>query len=336
MVSWVLSKLGLVLSGLGWFSDLVCCALPMWSVGRNTEGLQSWEGLWVDCIFRWDRKMVCRDKPSLWSLSSDIQAGQILTLVALLLGFVGFNICVLGMNRTRDEHTRTNLSLLSGTAFICAGVSQLCSTSWSTNFILGYSPGRKIGASLYCGWAAALLFLLGGGLLCCPFCEKRWNCGARTLHALRSFSCRSCPWTLQRKTPRSPPPYEIPDHIWNISESVPNAPPFYFSSDHPWVLSQSAAIAHPFYHNIGNPGAIPHRDPNVTPSPIYNNPHNPSAIPHSDPNVTPSPIYNNPHNPSAIPHRDPNVTPSPIYNNPHNPSAIPHSDPNVTPLANLY
>jgi len=61
--------------------------------------------------------------------------------------------------------------------FFTAGLLCLVPVSWSANTIVSnfYNPlilssqRRELGAALYLGWAAAIMMMLGGGLLC-------WNC----------------------------------------------------------------------------------------------------------------------------------------------------------------
>ncbi len=69
-------------------------------------------------------------------------------------------------------------SIVSGVLLMVSGVLCLITVSWTAVIIVNdfYNPllldaqRRELGASLYLGWAAGLLLLLGGGLLCssCP------------------------------------------------------------------------------------------------------------------------------------------------------------------------
>ncbi|KFP53649.1 Claudin-3, partial [Cathartes aura] len=139
------------LSVLGWLCSIICCALPMWRVtafiGNNIVTAQIiWEGL-----------------------------------VAIILAVLGLLVAIVGAQCTRcveDESAKAKITIVSGVIFLLSGVMTLIPVSWSANTIIRdfYNPlvldpqKRELGTSLYVGWAASALLLLGGGILCssCP------------------------------------------------------------------------------------------------------------------------------------------------------------------------
>ncbi|MGH0131669.1 UNVERIFIED_CONTAM: hypothetical protein FKN15_051838 [Acipenser sinensis] len=84
----------------------------------------------------------------------------------LLLSIVGGK-CT---NCVEDESTKAKICIVSGIIFIIAGVLTMIPVCWSANTIIRdfYNPlltdaqRRELGASLYIGWGAAGLLILGG------------------------------------------------------------------------------------------------------------------------------------------------------------------------------
>ncbi|XP_044903510.1 claudin-6 isoform X4 [Acinonyx jubatus] len=139
MASAGLQILGIILTLLGWVNALVSCALPLWK---------------------------------------DLQAARALCVVALLLALLGLLVYLAGAKCTtcvEDKDSKARLVLVSGIIFVISGVLTLIPVCWTAHTIIRdfYNPlvaeaqKRELGASLYLGWAASGLLLLGGGLLCC-------------------------------------------------------------------------------------------------------------------------------------------------------------------------
>ncbi|XP_051824188.1 claudin-6 [Antechinus flavipes] len=183
MASAGLQILGIVLSLLGWIAMIVSCAMPMWKItafiGNNIVVSQvTWEGLWMNCVVQSTGQMQCKVYDSLLALPRELQAARALTVVALLLALVGLLIYLAGAKCTtciEDEEPKARLVLASGIIFLITAVLVLIPLCWTAHVIIRdfYNPlvaeaqKRELGHSLYVGWAAAGLFLLGGGLLCC-------------------------------------------------------------------------------------------------------------------------------------------------------------------------
>ena len=97
-----------------------------------------------------------------------MQKGVILLYRKALLSFAGI----------AAEAKSGNIGLVFGLVFLLAGLLVMVPVSWTANNIIRdfYNPlvasglKREMGASLYVGWAAAGLLILGGAVLCfnCP------------------------------------------------------------------------------------------------------------------------------------------------------------------------
>ncbi|XP_075439015.1 claudin-6-like [Ascaphus truei] len=190
MASTGLQILGMALALIGWVGAIITCAIPMWRVtafiGNNIVVAQIiWEGLWMNCIVQSTGQMQCKVYDSMLALPQDLQAARALSVICVLVALLALLIGIVGAkctNCVEEETTKARISLVSGVVFLVSGVLLLIPVCWSANSIIRdfYNPmvveaqKRELGASLYIGWAAAALMLLGGGLLCCS-CPKGDN-----------------------------------------------------------------------------------------------------------------------------------------------------------------
>ncbi|XP_056451433.1 claudin-4-like [Gadus chalcogrammus] len=191
MVSTGRQLLGLALAIVGWIGAILVCALPMWKVsafiGANIITAQTtWEGIWMNCVVQSTGQMQCKVYDSLLALSSDLQAARALTVVSIVAGVVGILLGIVGgkcTNFVSEERAKSRIGIAAGVVFLIAGVLVLVPVCWTANTVIQnfYNPilvgaqKRELGASLYIGWGAAGLLLLGGALLCssCPPSEER-------------------------------------------------------------------------------------------------------------------------------------------------------------------
>ncbi|XP_027901298.1 claudin-4-like [Xiphophorus couchianus] len=185
MVSQGIQFTGIVIASIGWLLDIVVCGLPMWRVsafvGANIITAQTiWEGLWMSCVVQSTGQMQCKVYDSMLALEQDLQAARAMIVVSILLGICGVFLAIAGgkcTNCIEDERSKSKVCIVSGILFILAGLLCLIPVSWSANSVINRfynlmiigTPQYELGASLYIGWAASALFLIGGGLLC-------WNC----------------------------------------------------------------------------------------------------------------------------------------------------------------
>ncbi|XP_070586543.1 claudin-4-like [Erythrolamprus reginae] len=191
MVSAAFQIMGMALSVVGWIGAIITCALPMWKVtafiGINIVTAQTtWEGLWMNCVVQSTGQMQCKVYDSMLALPQDMQAARALMVISVLLALFGLMVCIVGAkctNCVEDEDAKARIIIVAGAIFVAAGILCLIPVCWSANTIIRefYSPliveaqKRELGSSLYLGWAAAALMILGGGLLCCNCPKKESN-----------------------------------------------------------------------------------------------------------------------------------------------------------------
>lgn len=193
MVSVGLQLLAIALALIGWIMAIVVCVLPMWKVtayiGNNIVTAQTnWEGIWMTCVVQSTGQMQCKVYDSMLSLSSDLQAARALCVVSILIGVVALLLSIAGgkcTNCVEDEVAKAKVGIAAGVMFLVSGMLCLIPVCWTANSIIRdfYNPlvnssqKMEMGASLYIGWAAAALLMIGGGLLCCN-CPPKENYAA--------------------------------------------------------------------------------------------------------------------------------------------------------------
>jgi claudin len=195
---------GTSMSVLGWLCTILSCALPMWRVsafiGSSIITAQiTWEGLWMNCVVQSTGQMQCKVYDSLLALPQDLQAARALMVICVLVAALGMLLSVIGgkcTNCMEDETTKAKTMIVAGVVFLLAGLLVIVPVSWTAHNIIRdfYNPlvasgqKREMGASLYIGWAASGLLLLGGALLCC-------NCPPRTdkSYSAKYSAARSAP-----------------------------------------------------------------------------------------------------------------------------------------------
>ncbi|XP_063061533.1 claudin 15-like b [Engraulis encrasicolus] len=178
----VLQVLGLCLGVVGWCMESSCTSSHSWRVGSHMEALMtsSWmfEGLWMSCTSNAMGAVSCSRFKTVLGLPGYVQACRALMIIALLLGLASIIVSVLGLKCTKlgstSPEAKGKIALTGGTLFILSGVCTLTAVSWYAARIVEefYDPfygGTKfeMGSGLYMGWGAAVLAILGGGMLCC-------------------------------------------------------------------------------------------------------------------------------------------------------------------------
>ncbi|XP_030007081.1 claudin-4-like [Sphaeramia orbicularis] len=186
MGSMGLQMLGSALALFGWIGVLITCGAPMWRVtafiGNNIVTSQTmWEGIWMSCVVQSTGQMQCKVYDSMLALSTDLQGARALVVVSIITGIVGILIAFAGGKCTNfipEERAKAKALVAAGVVLIISGLLCLIPVSWTASIIIRdfYNPilvdaqKRELGASLYVGWGAGALLVLGGGLLCanCP------------------------------------------------------------------------------------------------------------------------------------------------------------------------
>ncbi|XP_037323155.2 claudin-4-like [Pungitius pungitius] len=181
MASVGMQMLASALCLLGWAGVIISCLFPMWRVtafvGSTIITSQIiWEGIWMTCVVESTGQIMCKPYESLLALSADLQAARALTVFAIATGGAGLVLAFVGGKCTRflDEEgggAKGKVAVTAGALLIATGLLCLIPTSWAAAAVVKnfYSntidaQRREIGASLYIGWGASVLLILGGGL----------------------------------------------------------------------------------------------------------------------------------------------------------------------------
>ncbi|XP_042371845.1 claudin-like protein ZF-A89 [Plectropomus leopardus] len=186
MASMGMQIAGCALALFGWIGVLIVCGTPMWRVsafiGNNIVTSQiMWEGLWMSCVVQSTGQMQCKVYDSMLALSTDLQGARALVVVSIIVGLVGILVAFAGGKCTNfipEERAKARACVAAGVLLIISGILCLIPVSWTASIIIRnfYNPvlvdaqKRELGASLYIGWGAGALLVLGGALLCasCP------------------------------------------------------------------------------------------------------------------------------------------------------------------------
>ncbi|XP_031539959.2 claudin-19 isoform X1 [Vicugna pacos] len=138
-----------------------------------------YEGLWMSCASQSTGQVQCKLYDSLLALEGHIQSARALMVVAVLLGFVGMVLSVVGMKCTRvgdsNPIAKGRIAIAGGALFLLAGLCTLTAVSWYATLVTQefFNPSTPVnarfefGPALFVGWAAAGLAILGGSFLCC-------------------------------------------------------------------------------------------------------------------------------------------------------------------------
>lgn len=177
---------GQTLCFIGLVGACLTCGLPMWRttyfIGANiVTGQIVWDGLWMNCVMQATGQMQCKVESSIMSLTSDLQAARALTVIAIVISFVGVLLTFVGgrcSSCLKNESSMSKVVILGGILCIVAGVICLIPVCWSSVFtitdfnnpLVTATQKREIGSCIYIGWGTSVILLLGGIILCtaCP------------------------------------------------------------------------------------------------------------------------------------------------------------------------
>ncbi|XP_012727526.1 claudin-4 [Fundulus heteroclitus] len=168
---------------IGLIGTIVCCALPLWKVsafiGNNIVTAQEQqEGLWMQCVKQSTGQQQCKVYDSMLELSSDLQAARAMIIISCMLSGLSVLVLFCGADFTtcvQNEDAKPKICLVAGVGLLLGGLLAIIPVSWSAhitvrdfnNPLILAAQKREMGASIYIGWAAAVLMILAGGLLCC-------------------------------------------------------------------------------------------------------------------------------------------------------------------------
>ncbi|XP_063752159.1 claudin-4-like [Eleginops maclovinus] len=190
MASTGMQMLASALCLLGWAGVIISCLMPTWRVtafvGTTIVTSQTiWEGIWMTCVVQSTGQIQCKPYDSMLALSSDLQAARALIVLAIATGGAGLILAFVGGKCTRfldDEGggVKGKVAVAAGAVLIFTGLLCLIPTSWAAGSVVKkfYSAAidaqrREIGASIYIGWGASILLMLGGGLFISSACPLK-------------------------------------------------------------------------------------------------------------------------------------------------------------------
>ncbi|KAM4717032.1 claudin-4-like [Anableps anableps] len=137
---------------IGLIGVITCCALPQWKlvVIRGHSG------------------------ETKWIIPPYLHPARAMTIISCILSGISLLILFFGVMLTtylQKEDAKPKIILVAGAGLLLAGLLVIIPVSWVTHFVNeanmpNNSVDLKIGASSYIGWAAAVLMILAGGLLC--------------------------------------------------------------------------------------------------------------------------------------------------------------------------
>ncbi|XP_064860994.1 claudin-4-like [Oncorhynchus nerka] len=169
---------GIALGVIGLIPTIAVCTLPTGIVTTiiqanvaNTEVVLY--GLWMSCVTQSTGKTQCEVFNSMRYLHHFLQPARAMILSAIILGVLGAIFFMVGAKCTnciKDKTSQAKLIIIAGILFIGAGSLILITVSLVAIFIIIDFPmwieGKpELGASLYFGWVAAALLLIGGVIL---------------------------------------------------------------------------------------------------------------------------------------------------------------------------
>ncbi|KAL2095393.1 hypothetical protein ACEWY4_010112 [Coilia grayii] len=190
MASLGMHMLASSLALLGWVGALLMCVMPMWRVtayiGTTIVTSQViWEGIWMTCVAESTGTVMCKPYESTLALGKDLQAARALTVIALLVASGALLLAFVGGKCTRfldgeGRKTKERVLVAAGGTLIVAGVLCIIPVSWTAGSVVRnfYNPQmtdsqrRELGAAIYMGWGAAILFFLAGGMFCSTACSQ--------------------------------------------------------------------------------------------------------------------------------------------------------------------
>ncbi|KAI1899157.1 hypothetical protein AGOR_G00058660 [Albula goreensis] len=160
----------------GWI--LVCSTMPTeyWnystvdSIVLTTSNYFS--NLWKDCISDSTGVSDCKEFPSMLALELYIHVCRALIIIAIILGFFGAILALVGMKCTKIGGTdviNAKVTFAAGMNYLISGFCAIIAFSWYGNKIRAefVDPNFKaqkfeIGAAVFVGWGGSALLIVGG------------------------------------------------------------------------------------------------------------------------------------------------------------------------------
>ncbi|XP_038820689.1 claudin-4-like [Salvelinus namaycush] len=212
---------GIALGVIGLILTIVVCTLPTWIVTTIiADNVATTEvvlyGLWMSCVTQGTGKTQCEVYNSMWYWEYDLQPARAMILTAIILVVLGVTVSMVGAKSTnciKDKTSQAKLIIIAGILFILAGFLIIITVSWVAIFIIfgmWFEGKPELGASLYIGWVAASLLLIGGVTLCITVGVFGWMMG------IFGWIVSLAPCALSILLPFSYPPEPHYGGMWKV------------------------------------------------------------------------------------------------------------------------
>ncbi|XP_026219575.1 claudin-10 [Anabas testudineus] len=162
----------------GWM--LVCSTLPLeyWTFSEDGENVLTtgdyYSNLWQDCISDSTGATDCKGFPSMLALSGFLHGCRALTICAVITGFFGGVLTLIGMKCTKiggSEIANARVTFAGGLTYMVSGFCGMITYSWWANktireFVdpLFMDMKNELGAAIFIGWGGSILLILGGAV----------------------------------------------------------------------------------------------------------------------------------------------------------------------------
>lgn len=163
----------------GWI--LVCSTLPTeyWtfsevgSIVLTTSNYYS--NLWMDCISDTTGVSDCKVYPSMLDLPVWLHALRALAICAVITGFFGGVLALIGMKCTKiggTEIINARVTFSAGVTYLASGFCGMITYSWWAHRVISQfvDPTYKaqkfeLGAAVFIGWGGSILLISGGTVI---------------------------------------------------------------------------------------------------------------------------------------------------------------------------
>lgn len=195
-----------------------------------------YSNLWRDCISDTTGVSDCKDYPSMLGLPVFLHACRALAVCAVITGFFGGVLTLIGMKCTKiggTEIINARVTFAGGITYLASGFCGMITYSWWAGKVVSefvdpnfMDQKFEIGAAVFVGWGGAIL-LISGGMVLTYFSGKE---GLRSSSPKRSLRPASYGTARTRRTYMQPPSsYKRTYMLSPTSSRVTRMPPLYYS-----------------------------------------------------------------------------------------------------------
>ncbi|KAI4896557.1 hypothetical protein NFI96_022417 [Prochilodus magdalenae] len=183
---------GFTLGVIGWILAIGTCFLPMWRVTTSTGSPTYFHGLWMRCVMPSIDQIKCEVNSTMLNAPGH-QTACVTTIISILVGLqalINFIMrkkgvfCFLYCKDSKIKQyvykgSKVEITSLAGVLYIIAGfalvmpVSFFSTIQYSDKPDLNVTQRSELEASIYMGFAAAALLIIGGFLVCCSYLARK-------------------------------------------------------------------------------------------------------------------------------------------------------------------